>query len=53
MTCDSGHVGRVLTDRVRLSGKRAYAILRQRVQPIGYIGDCLVSGEWEKGLTVA
>jgi SAM-dependent methyltransferase len=52
LTCDSRHVQRTLSTRLRLQGKRAYAALRPRAGIIARLGDRFVSGEWEKGLTV-
>jgi SAM-dependent methyltransferase len=52
LTCDSGHVQRPLKNRVRLHGKRAYAVMRASLSIVGRVGDRYVSGEWEKGQTV-
>jgi SAM-dependent methyltransferase len=49
-TCDSGDVHTALPKRARLSGKRAYAALRERIPAVGRAGDLVVSGEWERGL---
>jgi SAM-dependent methyltransferase len=53
LTCDSRHVRRTLRTRVKLQGKRAYAVLRDRAGIISRLGDRFVSGEWEKGQTVS
>lgn len=50
VTCDSAHLRRSLSGRLRLAGKRRYAVLRRRVVPLGRLGDRLFSGEWEEGL---
>lgn len=50
LTCDSGDVRADLRKRTRLSGKRAYAALRERVPAVGKAGDVFLSGEWERGL---
>jgi SAM-dependent methyltransferase len=51
LTCDSAHVRRPWGTRVRLHGKRAYAVLRGHAGIVGRLGDRYVSGEWEKGQT--
>jgi SAM-dependent methyltransferase len=50
VTCDSGDLRAPLAKRTRLSGKRAYASLRERVPAIKNVGDPFVSGEWERGV---
>jgi 2-polyprenyl-3-methyl-5-hydroxy-6-metoxy-1,4-benzoquinol methylase len=50
ITCDSGDVHAGFAKRTRLSGKRAYAALRQGIPALGKVGDRLVSGEWERGV---
>jgi SAM-dependent methyltransferase len=52
LTCDSRHVHRPWGTRLRLRGKRAYAVLRDHAGVISRLGDRFVSGEWEKGQTV-
>jgi SAM-dependent methyltransferase len=52
VTCDSGHVRRSWGARLRLRGKRAYALLRSHAGIVGRLGDRYLSGEWEKGPTV-
>jgi SAM-dependent methyltransferase len=49
VTCDSGDIDRALGNRLRLVGKRSYAVLRQRDGFVGRLADRFVSGEWEKG----
>ncbi|HVM69528.1 MAG TPA: methyltransferase domain-containing protein [Gaiellaceae bacterium] len=44
LTCDSGDFGRGRADRVRLAGKRAYALARRRLPVLPGAG---LSGEWE------
>jgi SAM-dependent methyltransferase len=51
VTCDSGDVRISPATRARLSGKRTYASLRRLMPAIGKVGDFLVSGEWERGLS--
>ncbi len=50
VTCDSGDVRATFGKRTRLSGKRAYAVLRRRIPGVGKAGDFFLSGEWERGL---
>lgn len=50
VTCDSGDVHADFRKRTWLSGKRAYADLRERVPAVGKTGDLFLSGEWERGL---
>ena len=50
LTCDSGDVRADLRQRTRLSGKRAYAALRERIPAVARAGDSILSGEWERGL---
>jgi SAM-dependent methyltransferase len=52
LTCDSSHFRRTLAGRTRLRGKRIYAVLRERVDFLGRVGDRLFSGEWEQGRTI-
>jgi 2-polyprenyl-6-hydroxyphenyl methylase/3-demethylubiquinone-9 3-methyltransferase len=49
-TCDSGDVQTPLAKRARLSGKRAYATLRERIPAVSRLGAPFLSGEWERGL---
>lgn len=52
LTCDSAHFRRALTTRTKLSGKRLYAVLRERLAIVGRIGDHTFSGEWEQGRSI-
>jgi SAM-dependent methyltransferase len=52
LTCDSAHVFRSLSERLRLAAKRRYAAVAQRAKWVHRIGSRAVSGEWEAGRTM-
>ena len=53
LTCDSRHVRRTVGTRLRLQGKRGYAVARDRAAIVRRLGDRLVSGEWKKARRLA
>lgn len=53
VTCDSGDLGLSPLTSARLAGKRAYARLADRVPVVRSSFERVVSGEWERGPTLA
>jgi SAM-dependent methyltransferase len=51
LTCDSAHLERPRSDRLRLAAKRRYAGLVRRAGWVRRVGSRAVSGEWEAGRT--